>query len=111
MDSEALVYTVRWDPVAVKMTEEIRDRRIREAIYEAAARLALEPEKQGKPLVDELSGLRSTRCVGQRYRVIYRVDQERVIVLIVSAGIRKEGDRKDIYARTLRYMRRGFLSE
>ena len=54
-----------------------------------------EPEKQGKALSEELSGYRSIRAVGQRYRIIYRVDQDRVVVVIV--GRRNEGDKRDVY--------------
>lgn len=45
----------------------------------------------------EFQGLRSLRAVGQRYRIIYRVDRGRVVVLVVAMGIRKEGSRKDVY--------------
>ncbi len=53
--------------------------------------------KQGKALVGRLKGYRSIRALGQRYRIVYRVDKSKIIVVIVGAGIRKEGDKKDIY--------------
>ena len=59
--------------------------------------LASDPESQGKPLTGELLGYRSLRAVGQRYRIIYRVERTRILVLIVVVGIRKEGDRADVY--------------
>lgn len=46
---------------------------------------------------EELMGFRSLRTVGQRYRIIYRVDRNRVLVIVVAVGLRKEGDRNDIY--------------
>jgi mRNA interferase RelE/StbE len=59
--------------------------------------LKVEPEKQGKALVDSLAGLRSIRAVGQRYRIIYKIEQAQVLVIIVGVGRRKDGDKKDIY--------------
>ena len=79
------------------MLESISDRRVRQGIRYRIDGLALEPDKQGKPLGDELSGYRSLRAVGQRYRIIYRVDQGRVLVIVVAVGLRREGDRKDVY--------------
>jgi mRNA interferase RelE/StbE len=80
------------------MLEVVSDQRIREKIFERAKKLIDEPEKQGKALLGELAGLRSLRAVGQRYRVLYRVERNRVIVLIVAVGIRKEESREDVYA-------------
>ncbi|MBZ5537093.1 MAG: hypothetical protein LAO31_14155 [Acidobacteriia bacterium] len=54
----------------------------------------VDPEKQGKPLVEELAGYRSLRAVGQRYRIIYRVDRS----LVIAVGIRKAGSQRDIYS-------------
>src|SRR5713101_1269345 len=71
------------------MLEVVSDQRIREKIFERAKKLINEPEKQGKALLGELAGLRSLRAVGQRYRVLYRVERNRVIVLIVAVGKRK----------------------
>jgi mRNA interferase RelE/StbE len=59
-----------------------------------------EPEKQGKALSEELSGYRSIRAVGQRYRIVYKIEQDQVLVVIVGVGRRKEGDKRDIYAVT-----------
>lgn len=79
------------------MLEAVSDQRIRAQIFERAKKLADDPEKQGKPLLGELATLRSLRVVGQRYRILYRVDRGRVLVLIVALGIRKQGSRRDIY--------------
>lgn len=63
--------------------------------------LSKEPVKKGKALVAELAGFRSLRVT--RYRVLYKVDQERVIIVVV--GIRRQGDTKDIYARVKKLLR------
>jgi len=75
----------------------IRDRRVREKIRDRIDGLRKEPEKQGKPLVGELVGYRSLRAVGQRYRVIYRVEKKKVVVIVVALGIRTQGSKRDIY--------------
>ncbi len=87
------------------MLQDVSDSRLRELIFKRAKQLEAEPEKQGKPLLGELAGLRSVRAVGQRYRILYRVERNRVIVLIVAMGIRKEGSRRDIYALAKKLLR------
>jgi len=48
-------------------------------------------------LTGELAGHRSLRAAGQRYRILYRVERNQVLVLVVAVGIRREGSRSDIY--------------
>lgn len=85
-------------PTALQLLADISDRRIQQAIRDRIDGLAHDPEQQGKPLGAELAGYRSVRSVGQRYRVIYRVERQQVLVAIVAVGLRKEGDKKDVYA-------------
>jgi len=87
----------------------ISDQRIQESIRRRIGRLEDEPEKQGKPMKEELSGYRSIRAVGQRYRIIYKIENEKVTVLIVALGIRKEGDKKDVYEQAKRLKQSGWL--
>jgi mRNA interferase RelE/StbE len=89
----------------------IGDQRIRNGLIARLRQLENEPESQGKPLTDELVGYRSVRAVGQRYRIIYKVKAERVIVTVVVLGMRKEGDKKDIYQLAKKLMRLGLLNE
>jgi len=94
---------------ALKQLQDIKDNRVRNNLFERIEELAKDPENQGKPLRNELSGLRSVRAIGQRYRIIFRVERERVIVIVVALGIRKDGDRSDIYQIAARLMRSGFI--
>jgi mRNA interferase RelE/StbE len=87
------------------MLEAIQDRRVRDKIRDRIDGLAEEPEKQGKPLTGELTGYRSLRAVGQRYRIIYRIEEGKVLVLVMALGIRKEGSGKDIYALAQKLLR------
>ena len=96
-------------PTAMKLLSEISDKRIREKIGTVIDRLVEDPEKQGKALVGELAGFRSLRAVGQRYRVIYKVTSEEILVVIVAVGIRKDGAKNDIYNLAKKLFRVGLL--
>ncbi|TWJ33162.1 type II toxin-antitoxin system RelE family toxin [Geobacter argillaceus] len=98
-------------PTAMKLLSELSDRRIREKIGAVIDRLTDEPEKQGKAPLGELAGFRSIRPVGQRYRIIYKVRGDEVVVLIVVVGIRRNGARDDVYTLAKKLFRLGLLSE
>ncbi len=83
----------------------IRDQRVREQIRDRIDALTEDAEKQGKPLVGELAGYRSVRAVGQRYRIIYRVEDEQILVLVVALGLRREGYKADVYALARKVLR------
>lgn len=87
----------------------ISDKRIQQEIFNTAQGLENEPEKQGKPMIGNLAGCRSVRAVGQRYRIIYRVRQDLVEVVVLTVGIRKDGDKKDAYELASNLQRRGLL--
>jgi mRNA interferase RelE/StbE len=91
------------------MLEAVTDRRTRERIRDRIDGLAAEPELQGKVLLGELKGYRSLRAAGQRYRIIYRVHQTHVEVLVVAIGRRAEGSREDIYRLAQRLLHLGLL--
>ncbi len=95
--------------VAKKHLASIKDRRVQEGLKTCLRRLEYEPEMQGKPLSNELAGYRSIRAVGQRYRIIYKIEEEQVIVAVVAVGIRKAGDKKDVYELARKLARLGLL--
>ena len=94
-------------PTALKMLQGIADVRIRRKLVERIDSLADEREKTGKPLLKELSGYRSVRAAGQRYRIIYAVQRSESTVSVVALGIRKEGDKSDIYDLARKLVRLG----
>ena len=102
-------WEIRLTIPAQKQFTAISDKRIRESISKRINGLQRNPERQGKPLTDDLTGYRSVRAVGQRYRIIYKVEAERVIVLVVTIGIRKEKDKKDAYILAQKLARLGLL--
>jgi mRNA interferase RelE/StbE len=98
-------------PTAMRMLTGITDRRIREKIAAVIDRLVEEPEKQGTAMLGELAGFRSIRAVGQRYRIVYTVKGEEIVVMVVAVGIRRDGARDDIYNLAKKLLRLGLLNE
>ncbi len=74
--------------------------------------MKVEPLLSGKPLKGPLKEYRSIRAAGQRYRIIYKVQESEIIVIVVVAiGIRKAGDKKDIYKLMKKYIQIGLLGK
>jgi mRNA interferase RelE/StbE len=96
---------------AAEQIAAIKDRRVQKLIVDRLRELAHDPIEQGKPLVGELQGCYSVRAAGQRYRIIYQVQRSKVVVIVVAVGIRKEGDKSDIYALARRLVKAGLLGE
>jgi len=104
-----VTYRIVLTPTALQLLAGIPDRRIQSAIRDRIDGLVHDPEQQGKPLGAELAGLRSVRVVGQRYRILYRVERRQILVMVVVVGLRKEGDKKDVYALAKKLLRLGFI--
>jgi mRNA interferase RelE/StbE len=108
-DAGPVVYRIVITPTALKMLQSIRNRDIRDALSNRITGLATDPDKQGKALAGPLRGFRSLRAYRQRYRILYRVERDVVSVTVVALGIRKEGDRQDVYALAKKLMTLGLL--
>ena len=91
-------YKLEITPLAIELLSKIKDKREQKGLKKRIEKLTSEPEKQGKVLSGKLKGYRSIRAKAQCYRIVYRVEQSKITVIIVDAGIRKEGARKNIYA-------------
>ena len=95
-------------PAAKAMLDDIADRGLRETLVRRMRKLADDPEQQGKPLLAELAGYESVHAAG-RYRIIYRLDRSANSVYVVAVGIRREGDKRDVYALTKKLLDLGLL--
>ena len=104
-----LTWQIILTPVARAQIRAITDMRIRTAVIARIDDLTHEPEQRGKPLFEELAGHYSVRAVGQRYRIIYQLNNQTVIVHVVAIGRRKQGDKNDIYTLARRLFRQGLL--
>ncbi len=69
--------------------------------------LEVEPEKKGQPLGGKLHGFFSLHY--SRYRVIYKINGEEAIVLVVGAGWHESGLRAEIYQVVERLLQAGKL--
>jgi len=105
------MYRIVIQPTALRLLKEISDRRIRQKISDRIDKLQESPEMQGKPLIGELDGYYSVRAVGQRYCIIYAIEQSQVTVIVVALGIRKDGSKQDVYALAKKLLRLGLLDE
>lgn len=101
-------YRILITDTCLTLIRKIADRRIQREILDRIRKLSDELEKQGKKLVKDLSGFRSLHVAG-RYRIIYKIDERTVTVYLLAAGIRKEGDRKDIYKIAKKLLQAGLL--
>ena len=63
------------------------DPSVRSLIQKAAESLVRNPER-GKPLTHALTGLRSLRT--SDYRIIYRIRNDELIVIVVAVGHRRD---------------------
>jgi len=79
-------YSIKYTKEAKKKIEKL-DPSIRLTIKKAIESLSSNPYK-GKPLSYELAGLYSLRT--SDYRIIYRIKENQLIILVISVGHRKE---------------------
>jgi mRNA interferase RelE/StbE len=101
-------FAVLFTPTARNMLAAIKNRATRTTILGTIQGLTVDPAHQGKPLVYSLRGLRSIPAAG-RYRIIYRVLHDRVVVLVLVVGRRKEGDSRDIYELARKLLNTGLI--
>lgn len=79
-------YNINYTKEAKKKIEKL-DPSIKSIIKNSIESLLSNPFK-GKPLSYELAGLYSLRT--SDYRIIYRVKEEKLIIIVISVGYRKE---------------------
>ena len=81
----------------------------RNQIIRKIEQLREDPVLLGKSLVGPLKDYRSVRAAGQRYRIVYRIQEDHVLVIVVAAELRKAGDRKDIYELMKKLVKTGIV--
>ena len=104
------MYKIRITKIAAETIKSL-DSKTQKKIIGRIDELGKNPSQLGKQLKGPLKELRSLRAVGQRYRVIYRILENEIVVVIVAVGLRKEGDKKDIYELMKKYIRTGMLND
>lgn len=86
--------TVELTRKAKEMLEGIADKSSRKKIASGIDKLKKNAHLQGKDLRGNLAGYRSVRAT-QRFRIIFKVATDKVTVRAV--GLRKGGDKNDVY--------------
>lgn len=102
------MYSIKITELAAQMLRSIESN-ARTQILAKIERLRDEPKLQGKALLGPLREFRAVRAAGQRYRIVFQIRDELVLVVVVAVGIRKTGDKKDIYELMKRFVRTGIL--
>lgn len=100
-------YRVVVTPEGEKLLKAL-DPAVFQIIEKTVSKLKNSPEL-GKPLTGDLMGLLSWKV--SRYRVVYSLDEKKRTLVIVGAGLRKEGDKKDVYRLLRRLKEKGLLDD
>ena len=95
--------------IAPLLLEQLRRLGIEDQAKERIRAAMADPEQTGKQLTGPFFPYR--RLKFSRYRIVYRVvrDADPPEVRFLYAGIRKEGDKKDVYALLTKVMKGGGL--
>jgi mRNA interferase RelE/StbE len=104
------MYKIKLTKIAAEYIKTL-DSKSQKQVIEKIELLKNNPMKVGKQLKGNLKEYRSIRSVGQRYRIIYQINEEDVIVIIVAVGIRRDSDKKDIYELMEKYVKIGLLND
>lgn len=97
-----------WTMTSVELLNRIGNKKIQKSIMTESKSLISNPEN-GKPLLADLKKFRSIRVYGGRYRVIYKIQYEDSEVHIHVVGIRREGDKNDVYSIAKKLFKAGLL--
>ena len=83
-----MTWKIKWEDFAVKQLRKL-DKQVEKRIISYLKKIVLEnPRKQGKPLTGDKS--RFWRYRMGEYRIICRIMDDELIVLIIAVGHRKE---------------------
>lgn len=93
--------------IAPKLLEQLRGFGIAQQSGDLIREAMKDPEQAGKQLTGSFFPYRWLKL--SRYRIVYRVarDADPPEVRFLYAGIRKAGDKKDVYARLAKVIKRG----
>ena len=99
---------ILWTLTSVDFLNKIGNKKIQKTLIDESKTLINHPER-GKPLLAELKNFRSLRVYGGRYRLIYKIMNEEKEIHIYVVGIRKEGDKNDVYNLAKKLFKAGLI--
>lgn len=85
-------YSVRFMSNAEKAFDKL-DKGDKRLVVAQLEKLERAPEL-GKPLADGLAGFRKMYCARKRLRIIYRIENDQLVVLVIAIGERDKGFRQ-----------------
>jgi len=103
------MYKIKLTSIAAESIRKL-DQKTRTIIIKRIEELSDNPLLLGKQLKGPLKDLRTIRAAGQRYRIIYRIIEDEIVV-VINVGIRKDDSKKDIYALMKKLIKTGLLDE
>ena len=83
------LYQVMWGPRAVRFLRDLRDGKLSRRLHQAAEKLRHNPRPPG---CKKLQGRPGYRVRVGDYRLIYEIHDNRLLIVVIDIG-----DRKDIY--------------
>ena len=93
-------YRLEIRPSVEKTLRKIRDAKLQQRLDDAFNKLAENPRRMG---AEKMAGFENRyRFRVGNYRIIYEIQVQAVKVMVVVAGIRKEGHREDVYFRMVK---------
>ena len=91
-------YELRITPAAAKELDALPRKKVREAVAARIRALADEPRPRGAV---KLSGEQALYRVRQgRYRIVYAIEDDRLIIVVIRIKDRKDAYREDLRARS-----------
>ena len=104
------MYKIKLTQIAAEYIQKL-DKKSQNQVIKKIEQLKTHPTDSGKQLKGNLKEYRSIRSIGQRYRIIYKINETEIVVVIVAIGIRKDGAKKDIYELMKKYVKIGLFNE
>ena len=97
-----MAWKILFTPEAKKSLKALKSKDVQREVVERLKELSKDPEiqKRRKMLRGELSGLYSIRVGGRRYRIVYKLDGEKLVIIVIHVGKRESGAKKEIYQLT-----------
>ena len=83
------LYQLRWSPAALAFLNNLRDKKLKQRLLQAAEKLCHNPHPSGHK---KMKGRPDYRIRVGDYRILYRIHHRELLVEVV-----KIGDRKDVY--------------
>ncbi len=104
--SKVLNYEIYLTPLALATLVAVSDPRDQAHLRDRIQQLCHHPDHQGTPLIGKLFGYRSIKVIQEHYRIIYRIENDTIVVFLVGDGQRNTVREIDLDAVLKRFVNR-----